>query len=386
MNVRDEGIFYWDKTSGITARAVPLNTLAGSSEAPVIAKQILVSDKDRHVIAFGCDPEGAGAGEQDPLLIRFSSQESLTQWGAQTTNTAGDLRLGSGSEIVTAVETRQQILVFTDVSLHAMQFLGPPFVFGINTVSENITTASPLCAIAVNDNVFWMGREEFYVYSGAVNKLPCTVKDYVFSDFNEQQIQKVTASSNTSFSEVWWFYPSSNSEENDRYVVFNYEQNVWYYGTLDRTCWVDRGVDSLPIAAGSDHYLYEHENGLDDGSTTPATAISSHIESSQMDLGEGDQFAFLSRLIPDITFRDSTANTPTATFTLSARNYPGGPYLQSEGDSVVKTASAPVEQFTNQVNTRLRGRSFNLKVETTTTETTWRLGTPRVDVRPDGGR
>ena len=386
MNVRDEGIFYWDKTNGVTARAVPLNTLAGSSEAPVIAKQILVSDKDRHVIAFGCDPEGAGAGEQDPLLIRFSSQESLTQWGAQTTNTAGDLRLGSGSEIVTAVETRQQILVFTDVSLHAMQFLGPPFVFGINTVSENITTASPLCAIAVNDNVFWMGREEFYVYSGAVNKLPCTVKDYVFSDFNEQQIQKVTASSNTSFSEVWWFYPSSNSEENDRYVVFNYEQNVWYYGTLDRTCWVDRGVDSFPIAAGSDHYLYEHENGLDDGSTTPATAISSHIESSQMDLGEGDQFAFLSRLIPDITFRDSTANTPTATFTLSARNYPGGPYLQSEVDSVVKTASAPVEQFTNQVNTRLRGRSFNLKVETTTTETTWRLGTPRVDVRPDGGR
>ena len=386
MNVRDEGIFYWDKTNGVTARAVPLNTLAGSSEAPVIAKQILVSDKDRHVIAFGCDPEGAGAGEQDPLLIRFSSQESLTQWGAQTTNTAGDLRLGSGSEIVTAVETRQQILVFTDVSLHAMQFLGPPFVFGINTVSENITTASPLCAIAVNDNVFWMGREEFYVYSGAVNKLPCTVKDYVFSDFNEQQIQKVTASSNTSFSEVWWFYPSSNSEENDRYVVFNYEQNVWYYGTLDRTCWVDRGVDSLPIAAGSDHYLYEHENGLDDGSTVPASAVVAHIESSQMDLGEGDQFAFLSRLIPDITFRDSTANTPTATFTLSARNYPGGPYLQSEVDSVVKTASAPVEQFTNQVNTRLRGRSFNLKVETTTTETTWRLGTPRVDVRPDGGR
>jgi len=386
MNVRDEGIFYWDKTNGVTTRAVSLSSLGVSADnIPTIAKQVLVSDKDRHIIAFGCDPETA-IGTQDPLLIRFGSQESLTDWSAKTTNTAGDLRIGSGSEIVTAVETRQQILVFTDVSLHAMQFLGPPFVFGINTVSENITTASPLCAIAVNDNVFWMGREEFYVYSGAVNKLPCTVKDYVFSDFNEQQIQKVTASSNTSFSEVWWFYPSSNSEENDRYVVFNYEQNVWYYGTLDRTCWVDRGVDSLPIAAGSDHYLYEHESGLDDGSTTPATAISSHIESSQMDLGEGDQFAFLSRLIPDITFRDSTANTPTATFTLSARNYPGGPYLQSEGDSVVKTASAPVEQFTNQVNTRLRGRSFNLKVETTTTETTWRLGTPRVDVRPDGGR
>jgi len=385
MNVRDEGIFYWDKTNGLTTRAVPLSSISGSNSAPTIAKQVLVSDKDRHIIAFGCDPETA-IGTQDPLLIRFGSQESLTDWAAETTNTAGDLRIGSGSEIVTAVETRQQILVFTDVSLHAMQFLGPPFVFGINTVSENITTAGPLCAIAVNDNVFWMGREEFYIYSGAVQKLPCSVKDYVFSDFNQDQIEKVTAANNSSFSEIWWFYPSASSEENDRYVIFNYEQNIWYYGNLGRTAWMDRGVDENPIAASTDHYLYDHESGLDDGSNAPATAITSFIESSQMDLGEGDQFAFLSRLIPDITFRNSTSNSPTATFTLSARNYPGGPYLQSEVDSVVKTASAPVEQFTNQVNTRLRGRSFNLKVETTTTETTWRLGTPRVDVRPDGGR
>jgi hypothetical protein len=385
MNVRDEGIFYWDKTNGVTTRAVSLASLGVAAAIPTIAKQVLVSDKDRHIIAFGCDPETA-IGTQDPLLIRFGSQESLTDWAAETTNTAGDLRIGSGSEIVTAVETRQQILVFTDVSLHAMQFLGPPFVFGINTISENITTASPKCAVAVNDNVFWMGREEFYVYAGAVKKLPCTVKDFVFSDFNEQQIQKVTAASNSSFSEIWWFYPSSGSEENDRYVIFNYEQNVWYYGTLDRTAWIDRGVDALPIAAGSDHYLYVHENGLDDGSNTPATGITSFIESSQMDLSEGNQFVFLSRLIPDITFRNSTSNSPTATFTLSARNYPGGPYLQTEGDSVIKTASSPVEQFTNQVNTRLRGRSFNLKVETEAVETTWRLGTPRVDVRPDGGR
>ena len=386
INVRDEGIFYWSKSSGANSRAVALNTVTGHNETPTIAKQILVSDKDRHVIVFGCDPEGAGAGEQDPLLIRFSSQESLTSWGAQTTNTAGDLRIGSGSQIVTAVETRQQILVFTDVSLHAMQFLGPPFIFGISTISENITTAGPLCAVAINDNVFWMGQEEFYVYAGAVNKLPCTVKDYVFSDINQQQIEKVTASNNSSFSEVWWFYPSANSDENDKYVVFNYEQNVWYYGTLDRTAWVDRGVESLPLAAGTDHYLYEHENGFDDGSNTPATGINSFIESSQINLGEGDQFAFISKLIPDITFRDSTANIPTATFTLSARNFPGGPYLQREADPVVKTATSPVEQFTNQVHTRLRGRSFNLKVESTATETSWRLGTSRVDVRPDGAR
>jgi len=385
MNVRDEGIYYWDKTSGVTARAVVLSGLTNADSTPTIAKQILVSDKDRHIIAFGCDPEN-DIGTQDPLLIRFGSQESLIDWAATATNTAGDLRIGSGSEIVTAVETRQQVLVFTDVSLHAMQFLGPPFTFGINTVSENITTASPLCAIAVNDNVFWMGREEFYVYAGAVNKLPCTVKDYVFSDFNEQQIQKVTAANNSSFSEIWWFYPSANSTENDRYVVFNYEQQVWYYGTLDRTCWVDRGVDELPIAASSDNYLYEQESGLDDGSSVPASAISSHIESSQIDLGDGDQFAFLSRIIPDITFRDSTANSPTATFTLGVRNFPGGKYLHTDADTVSKTSSTPVEQFTTEIRTRLRGRSFNLKVESAATETTWRLGTPRVEVRPDGRR
>jgi len=386
MNVRDEGIFYWDKTNGVTTRAVSLASLGVAADnIPTIAKQVLVSDKDRHIIAFGCDPETA-IGTQDPLLIRFGSQESLTDWSAKATNTAGDLRIGSGSEIVTAVETRQQVLVFTDVSLHAMQFLGPPFTFGINTISENITTASPLCAIAVNDNVFWMGREEFYVYAGAVNKLPCTVKDFVFSDFNEQQIQKVTAANNSSFSEIWWFYPSASSDENDRYVVFNYEQKVWYFGTLDRTVWIDRGVDALPIAASPDHYLYVHESGFDDGSTAPASAIAANIESSQIDLGDGDQFAFLSRIIPDITFRDSTANTPTATFTLGVRNFPGGKYLETDADVVDKTASTPVEQFTKEVRTRLRGRSFNLKVESTGTETTWRLGTPRVEVRPDGRR
>jgi hypothetical protein len=386
MNVRDEGIFYWDKTNGVTTRAVSLASLGVAADnIPTIAKQVLVSDKDRHIIAFGCDPETA-IGTQDPLLIRFGSQESLTDWSAKATNTAGDLRIGSGSEIVTAVETRQQVLVFTDVSLHAMQFLGPPFTFGINTVSENITTASPLCAIAVNDNVFWMGREEFYVYAGAVNKLPCTVKDFVFSDFNEQQIQKVTAASNSSFSEIWWFYPSASSDENDKYVVFNYEQKVWYFGTLDRTVWIDRGVDALPIAASPDHYLYVHESGFDDGSTAPASAIAANIESSQIDLGDGDQFAFLSRIIPDITFRDSTANTPTATFTLGVRNFPGGKYLETDADVVDKIASTPVEQFTKEVRTRLRGRSFNLKVESTATETTWRLGTPRVEVRPDGRR
>lgn len=385
INVRDGGIYYWDKSSGLNNRAVLLSGLANANRTPTIANQILVSDKDRHIIAFGCDPE-TNIGTQDPLLIRFSSQESLTDWAAETTNTAGDLRLGSGSKIILAVETRQQILVFTDVSLHAMQFLGPPFVFGINTVSENITTASPMCAVAVNDSVFWMGRNEFYVYSGAVERLPCTVRDYVFSDFNEDQIEKVSAATNSSFSEVWWFYPSASSEENDRYVVFNYAQQIWYYGVLNRTFWIDRGVDKTPVAASSDHYLYNHEVGFDDGSTVPASAITSRIESSQMSLGDGDQFAFLSRIIPDITFRNSTTTTPAVTFTLGVRNFPGGQYLNTDASSVGKTSSVPVEQFTTEVRTRLRGRSFNLKIESTETEMGWRLGTPRVEVRPDGRR
>jgi len=385
INVRDGGIYYWKKSDGLNSRAVVLSGLLNADKTPTLAKQIMVSDKDRHIIAFGCDPE-TNIGTQDPLLIRFSSQESLTDWAAETTNTAGDLRIGSGSEIILAIETRQQILVFTDVSLHAMQFLGPPFVFGINTVSENITTASPMCAVAVNDSVFWMGRNEFYVYSGAVERLPCTVRDYIFSDFNQDQIEKVSAGTNSAFSEVWWFYPSANSEENNRYVVFNYAQNIWYYGILNRTFWIDRGVDVSPIAASTDHYLYNHESGFDDGSTVPATPLSSHIESSQMSLGDGDQFAFLSRIIPDITFRDSTTSTPAVTFTLGVRNFPGGQYLNTDANSVGKTSSAPVEQFTKEIRTRLRGRSFNLKVESTGEKTAWRLGTSRVEIRPDGRR
>jgi len=385
INVRDGDIFYWDKTNGLGTRAIELASLVGANKVPTVAKLILVSDRDRHVIAFGCDPE-TDPGVQDPLLIRFSDQENITQWQSLVDNTAGDLRLGSGSKIVTAIETRQQVLVFTDVSLNAMQFLGPPFTFGINEISTNITIASPLSAIAVEDNVFWMGAEEFYVYGGSVQRLPCSVRDYVFSNINNDQLEKVTASTNTAFSEVTWFYPSASSSENDSYVTYNYQQKVWYYGTLARTVWLDRGVNSDPIAASPDHYLYLHEIGFDDGSTSPASAITSYIESSQMDLGEGEQFVFMRRLIPDMTFRDSSNPTPSATMTLKVRNFPGGNYLQSDSGSVAKTASVPVEQFTDQIFVRLRGRSFAFRIESDDTGIGWRLGSPRVEVRPDGRR
>jgi len=387
INVVNGGIYYWDASSvsALTNPAVALSDLAGADLAPTIAKKVLVSDVDRHVIAFGCDPLD-NIGQQDPLLIRFSDQENVTDWRPTITNSAGDLRLGSGSKIVTAIETRQQILVFTDVSLHAMQYIGPPFTFGINMISENITIRSPIAVAAVEDTVYWMGKNEFYVYNGGVQTLPCSVRDYVFSDFNTTQAEKCFASVNSSFSEIWWFYPSANSSNNDKYVVYNYLQNIWYYGSLTRTAWVDRGVNETPIAAGRDGYLYNHEVGFDDGSTNPASPIVAYIESSQFDIGDGDQFSFVRRLIPDLTFRNSTAETPIANFTVKARNFPGGAYLQDNSKAVEKTASVPVEQFTQDAHIRLRGRSIAIKVDSDSTGTGWRLGSPRIDVRSDGRR
>lgn len=385
LNVRDGGVFYWDASVGLGTRATNLTNLAGATSTPTIVKQIMVSDRDRHIIAFGCDTE-ANPGVQDPLAIRFSSQESLTQWATTSENTAGELRLGSGSEIITAVETRQQILVFTDESLYSMQFLGPPFTFGISLISENTTIKSPLSSIAVADSVFWMGQNEFFVYDGTVRRLPCTVRGHVFNDFNNSQSEKVVAALNSKHSEIWWFYPSASSQNIDKYVVFNYIENVWYYGILGRTAWIDQGIYDDPIAASSDGYLYEHETGFDDGSTSPSSAINAYIESSQMDLGDGHNFSFISRLIPDITFINSSDPTPSATMTLKTRNFPGGNYLQSTSSAVTKTASVPVEQFTDQVHLRLRGRSFAVRVESTATGVGWRLGSPRLDIRPDGRR
>ena len=384
INVYNGGVYYWDATTGTADRAVALSDLSGASNAPSVAAKVIVSDVDRHVIAFGANPLGSSV--QDPLLIRFSDQENAADWTPRTTNTAGDLLVGSGSRIVTAIETRQQILVFTDISLHAMQYLGPPFTFGITMLSENTTITSPSCVAAIEDNVYWMGQNEFYVYSGSVQKLPCSVRDYVFSDFNTLQSEKVFCSTNTSFSEVWWFYPSANSSNIDRYVVYNYQQNIWYYGTLGRGAWLDRGVNAAPIAAGLDGYLYTHETGFDDGSTNPASPVTAYIQSSQLEIADGNNFSFIQKLIPDITFRNSSNESASATFTMKARNFPGGNFIGEDDETVTKTASSPVEQYTNQVYMRLRGRSMTLRVESDALGTGWRLGTPRIEVRPDGKR
>ena len=385
MNVRDGGIYYWDETNTLSTRGVDITTLVGSTNAPTVAKQVLVSDRDRHIIAFGCDTE-ANPGVQDPLAIRFSSQESLTDWASLATNTAGELRLGSGSEIVTALETRQQILVFTDTTLYSMQFLGPPFTFGVNSLSENITVAGPNAAIAVDDNVFWMGRAEFYVYSGAVQRLPCMVRDFVFSDINEEQLEKINAALNTEHSEIWWYYPSANSTEVNRYVVYNYLEQVWYYGSFGRTAWIDRGIFDFPFAANADGYIYEHEIGFDDGTTNPTTPINAFIQSSPIDIGDGEQFMLLRKMIPDVDFKNSSATLPDVNITLDVKNVPDGTYSNTQTDAFVKTQAAALNARTEQLFFRLRGRQMRFKISSDDLGVTWRLGSPRLDIRPDGRR
>ena len=390
INPRDGAIYYWDKTDGLSTRAVELSATSlysGETSVPTIAKQVLVSDQDRHVIAFGCDGLGAnssatqGNGTQDPLLIRFSHQENPVDWFPTATNTAGDLRLGGGSTFVQAVETKQQILVFTDKTVHAMKFIGPPFTFGLQELSKNITIMSPASAIAVDDAVFWMGRDSFYVYAGQTAPLPCTVKDKVFLDFNFEQKDKVHVGLNTEFSEIIWFYPTASSTDIDAYVAYNYMEKVWYYGTLARDAWLDRGIRDLPLATGGT-YLYNHETGYDDD----GSAMTAYIESAPMDIGDGDKFVSIKQLIPDITFDGSTSVNPAVSFTVKAKNYSGGDYDQSGSGTAQRSATSPVEQFTNKLDYRIRGRSFAIKVESTDKGSKFKLGTPRVDMREDGRR
>jgi hypothetical protein len=318
------------------------------------------------------------------MLIRFSSQANPIDWYPTETNSADSLRIDSGSKIVQAVETRQQILVFTDVAIYAMQFIGPPFTFGINLISSNISIASPKAAVAVDDAVYWMGAAEFYSYTGAVQRIPCTVRDHVFNDFNTGQSDKVVSGSNISFGEVWWFYPSADSTENDSYVVYNYFEKLWYVGKLSRTAWLDRGISALPVGTGGNNYLYNHEVGSVYTDETQNTA--SFIESGDLGISDGNQFSFVSRVLPDLNFRETTNNDTTVDFILSAKNAPGLPAQTTNTNTLTKTESVPVDKYTSQYQTRLRGRSFRFKVQSTDDEVLWRLGIPRVDIRPDGRR
>lgn len=380
INPYGEGVYYWDATSGLSARAVALSDLAGAEDAPTVANRVLVSDQDRHLIVFGCDP-ATDPGNIDPLLVRWSDQENAADWQVLSTNTAGFQRLGSGTSILSAVQTKREIVIFTDQALYSMQFIGPPYTFGFHQLGGNVRLAGQNAMVAVDDVIYWMDDSRFMRYDGTIQEILCPVESHVFDNLTENQRAKVVAGSNSEFSEVWWFYPTGN--ENDRYVVFNYQENVWYYGTMTRTAWVDARLGRNPIAASTDMYLYYHEIGLNDGSTEPESSIHSWVESSSTDIAEGDKFMFAKRILPDLTFKTSTG-MPQATFTVKAREFPGDGFEQEDDETAVQTATTPVETWTRWLDIRIRGRSYAVRVESDGLNTAWRLGVPRIDVKTDG--
>ena len=384
INPRNGSIFYWDATNGVTTRAVQLSTKTGANLVPTVGLQTLVSETDRHVIVFGADPLNdtgtARTGTSDPMLIAFSDQENELEFEPKNDNTAGSLRLSEGSIIVGTVKARQEILVWTDTSIYSMQFVGAPFTFGINLINKNTGLIGPNAAITAPNGVFWMGYDSFYVYNGAVEKVPCPVQSYVFDDMNITQGFQFFAFTNNEFNEVGWFYCSDGSDVVDRFVLYNYVENAWSYGNLSRTAWLDRNIVNYPRATGG-NYLYEHEHGYnDDGS--PMTNV--FIESADIDLGDGEQFAFVGRIIPDVRFLNNSA-AGKVNMVIKTRDYPG--------DSLTTASTNQMGSDTQQIFTRERSRQMVLRLEsdddasgTGNDDVGWRLGATRADIRTDGRR
>jgi hypothetical protein len=387
---RGGAMYYWDATSGVSTRAVELSTLAGASGVPTVQNFIFVSDINRFVFAFGCNDYGSAV--QDPMLIRWSAQESAVNWTPAATNQAGSLRLSHGSELISAIQTRQELVVFTDSALYSLQYNGSELVWGAQLLGDNLSIVGQNAVAVGSGVVYWMGVDKFYAYDGRVQTLPCDLRCYVFQDFNQTQAQQVFAGTNEGFNEVWWFYCSANSTTVDRYVVFNYLEKIWYYGELARTAWLDSGLIDYPIAATYAKNIVQHENGVDDNTTGTPTAIEAYIESSEFDIEDGQHFGFVWRMLPDVTFTGSTAQNPSAVMTLIPMKGSGSGYNdpQSEGGSssaaVTRTATVPIEQFTNIVYIRVRGRQMIMKMASTGLGVTWQLGHPRIDVRMDGRR
>jgi hypothetical protein len=387
INPRAGSIYYWDETNGTSTRAVELSSLSGANLVPTRGLQVIVSDIDRHVIVLGADPISGSSrtGTVDPMLIAFSDQESATNWEPTATNTAGSLRLSSGSQIVGGLRSRQEILIWTDTSLYSMQFVGAPFTFGVNLINENVGLISPNAAINTPDSVYWMARDGFYTYSGSVKRLVCSVLNYVLDDFNSSQSFKTISFTNKEFNEVGWFYCSSSSTEIDRYVTYNYLEGVWSIGNLSRTAWLDEGVFEKPRATGQDSstgYLYVHEDS-DDADGLPMDNV--YIESGDIDIEDGDGFGFISRIIPDVKFFGTSASTGQINFVLKTRDFPG--------DSLTTNSTNDVTSSTQQNFTRARGRQLVLRVQSDDDAATgvrtgfrWRLGSNRIDVKSDGRR
>jgi len=390
---RGGNIYLWDASSGATTgnRAVTLSTVVGAdASTPTVVNYTTVSDIYRFVFCFGCNDYGSGT--LDPMLIRWSDQEDALTWAPSATNQAGSLRLSNGSEIVTAIQSRQELLVWTDAALYGMQYLGAPEVWGANLLGGNITIASQNAAAFANDVAYWMGKDKFYTYDGTTKTLPCSVRSYIFNDFNQQQTDQVICGTNERFNEVWWFYCSLGSTTVDKYVIYNYSEDAWSYGNMARTAWMDADLRELPLAATYSNNLVEHETGYDDKETSSVFPITATLVSSEFDLEGGDRAMFITRVLPDVTFDGSTVSAPALTMTLSPMTNSGSGYkspLSDGGNSsatVTRSATVPIEQFTGQVYVRLRGRQMAFKVESTAEGVAWKLGATRFDMRPDGRR
>jgi hypothetical protein len=382
---RKGGIYYWDATTGLSVRGVLLSSLSGASDVPTIQNNIFVSDINRFVFAMGCNDYGSAT--IDPMLIRWSDQEDAVNWTPSATNQAGSLRLSHGSEIVAAVQARQEIVVFTDSSIYSLQYLDAPIFWGAQLLGDNISIVGPKAAVIASGVVYWMGVDKFYAYDGRVQTLNCDLRRYVFSDFNQAQAQQVFAGTNEGFNEVWWFYPAANSTTIGKYVVYNYVEKIWYYGTLARTAWLDSGLRDYPMGATYNQNLVNHEQGLDNNETGTPTAINAYISSSEFDIGDGHNFGFVWRILPDLTFENSTANTPTVNMTLYGLYNSGSGSVDNAGQPVVRGSTYVItEEFTGQIYTRVRGRQMIFKIDSNTLGTTWQLGAPRIDIRPDGRR
>jgi hypothetical protein len=378
------GLYYWDASAGLTTRGVNLAGL-GDADTPLFQNLLTVSDASRFVLVMGTNDYGSAS--MDPMLIRWSDQENPYVWAPAITNQAGSLRLSHGSEIVAALQVRQEIVVFTDQALYSLQYLGPPYVWGSQLLGDNISIASSRASILASGVVYWMGTDKFYVYDGRVQTLDCSLRRFVFDDFNATQRTQVFAGTNEGFNEVWWFYCSAESSRIDRYVVFNYLEKVWYYGTMDRTAWLDSGLLDYPLAATYLNNLVNHEDGVDDNSTAVPAPIEAYIASSEVDIGDGHSFGFVWRVLPDLTFAASTGAHPQVNMTLQALTSSGSGVTSSASQAVSKGSTYVVtEEFTGIIYTRLRGRQMIFKIDSDRLGTTWQLGAPRIDIRADGRR
>lgn len=390
FNYREGGIYYWESSVTTVDRAVEISTLTSASDTPTVASIILVSDSSRFVFAFGTNP--IGTTTQDLMHVRWSDQESIVNWTPSAANQAGGLRLSRGTRIIAVIQARQEILVWTDASVHSFQYVGAPVVWGSQIVGSNISIQSQNAVAYANGVAYWMGGDRFYKYDGRTQYLRCDVRRHVFLNQNATQVEQVFASTIEMFHEVWWFYCSEDSETVDSYVVYNYADDIWYYGSLARTAWLDSGLRLRPLAATYDNLLVHHEKDYDDASAEDAVAFTASITSASFDIDDGDRFSFISRVIPDVTFEGSTADSPAAIMTLIPKETSGSgrtsPASESGDDSgtVTRSATSPVEAYTDQVHVRVRGRQVAFKMESTAEGVAWQLGSPRIDIRPDGRR